>query len=157
MLLYLIQHGEAKKEEEDPRRPLSNKGAQDVEKVAAHLSRLGIVVKDILHSGKLRAQQTAEIIARSLNPGSSGKFSETDGLAPLDNPRIWDDRLKYLTDDVMLVGHLPHLGRLSSLLLCGDEGKNVLYFKMGGVVCMERDGKGIWSVRWMVTPDILVY
>jgi phosphohistidine phosphatase len=156
MFLYLIQHGEARKEEEDPSRPLSDKGAQDAEKTAAYLSRLGVVVKDILHSGKLRAKQTAEIMARSLAPVSFRNLSETDGLAPLDDPGIWDDRLKYMAYDIMLVGHLPHLGRLSSLLLCGDREKAVISFKMGCVVCMERDGEGIWSVRWMVTPDILL-
>jgi phosphohistidine phosphatase len=155
MLLYLIQHGDAKKEEEDPSRPLSDKGVRDSEKTAVHLSRLGVVVKGILHSGKLRAKQTAEIMSRGLTPVSFRNLSETDGLAPLDNPGIWDDRLKYMTDDTMLVGHLPHLGRLSSLLLCGAQEKNIISFKMGCVVCMERNGKGLWSVRWMVTPDIL--
>jgi phosphohistidine phosphatase len=157
MLLYLIQHGDAKKEEEDPSRPLSNRGVEDVERAAAYLKRLGIAVKDILHSGKLRAKQTAEIIARNLPPGCFKSLSETDGLFPLDNPGIWDDRLKYMSDDMMLVGHLPHLGRLCSLLLCGDEEKHILSFKMGCVVCMERDANGVWSVRWAVTPDILVY
>ncbi len=155
MLLYLIQHGDAKKEEEDPSRPLSDKGVHDAERVAGHLSRLGIVAKDILHSGKLRAKQTAEIIAGNLKPASPRNLSETDGLAPLDNPGIWDDRLKYMTHDLMLVGHLPHLGRLSSLLLCGDREKDIISFRTGCVLCVERDGKGVWSVRWMVTPDIL--
>jgi phosphohistidine phosphatase len=154
MLLYLMQHGDARKEEEDPSRPLSDKGVRDAEKAAAMLSHL-TVVKDILHSGKLRARQTAEIMARHIKAASSGNFSETDGLAPLDDPGVWEDRLKYMPHDIMLVGHLPHLGRLSSLLLCGDPGKNVIAFKMGCVVCMERDGKGTWSIRWMVTPDIL--
>jgi phosphohistidine phosphatase len=155
MFLYLIQHGEARREEEDPSRPLSDKGVQDTEKAAVYLSRLGIVIKDILHSGKLRAKQTAEIIARSLTPVGFRNLAETDRLAPLDDPGIWEDRLRYMADDIMLVGHLPHLGRLSSLLLCGDREKTVISFKMGCVVCIERDGKGIWSVRWMVTPDIL--
>jgi phosphohistidine phosphatase len=156
MLLYLIQHGEARKKEEDASRPLSDKGVRDAEKAAVYLSRLGIVVKDILHSGKLRAKQTAEIMARSLAPVGFRNLAETDGLAPLDDPGTWDDRLKYMIDDIMLVGHLPHLGRLSSLLLCGDREKAVISFKMGCVVCMERDGEGIWSVRWMVAPDILL-
>jgi phosphohistidine phosphatase len=156
MLLYLIQHGEAMKEEEDPSRPLSDKGLRNAEKAAVYLWRLGIVVRDILHSGKLRAKQTAEIMARNLTAAGFGNLSETDGLAPLDDPGVWDDRLKYMAADIMLVGHLPHLGALASLLLCGDREKTAISFKMGCVVCMERDGKGVWSVRWMVTPDILL-
>ena len=30
MFLYLVQHGDAKREEEDPARPLSEKGLRDI-------------------------------------------------------------------------------------------------------------------------------
>jgi len=36
MFLYLVQHAEAKKEEEDPARGLSEKGLQDIKKMAAY-------------------------------------------------------------------------------------------------------------------------
>jgi phosphohistidine phosphatase len=150
MFLYLVQHAEPKKEEEDPARPLSEKGAEEARRVAASLSSLNLLIGTILHSKKLRAKQTAEIMDGHLNPRPG--ISETDGLAPLDAPAVWDDRLKYMTEDVMLVGHLPHLDKLSFLLLCGDEDKGILSFTMGGVVCMERDEKGKWSLRWIITP-----
>jgi phosphohistidine phosphatase len=155
MLLYLVQHGNAKKEEDDPSRPLSEKGKDDVMRIALHLSRLDSVAPRILHSGKLRAEQTAEIIASRLAPPSCKGLSGTDGLSPLDDPGTWGDRLTYVTEDIMLVGHLPHLGRLASLLLCGDREKNAVSFIMGCVVCLGRDEKGIWSMRWMITPEII--
>jgi len=151
MFLYLVQHAEPKKEEEDPARPLSEKGVGEARRVAAGLSRLNLVVDTILHSRKLRAKQTAEIMGSYLNP--SPGISETDGLAPLDDPAVWEDRLKYMTEDVMLVGHLPHLDKLSSLLLCGDRDKGIISFTMGCVACLERDEKGNWSLRWMITPE----
>ena len=155
MLLYLVQHGDAKKEEEDPSRPLSEKGADDVSKTASYISRFETIAPRILHSEKLRARQTAEIIAASLKSSALRGISETDSLSPLDDPGPWEDRLKYMTEDVMLVGHLPHLGRLSSLLLCGDKGKSIISFRMGCVACLGRDEKGVWSLQWMITPEIL--
>lgn len=153
MFLYLVQHAEAKREEEDPSRPLSDKGIEDIKKVASYISRLNIEVDEVLHSGKLRAKQTAEIFAEKLR--SAKGVSETDGIAPLDDPGIWAERLKDITTSLMLVGHLPHLARLSSLLLCGDMEKNAIAFRMGGIVCLRRDETGKWSLQWMIIPEIL--
>ncbi len=56
MYLYLIQHGEAKSEAEDPARPLSGKGIRDARKVASFISsNTRIDVEYINHSGKVRA------------------------------------------------------------------------------------------------------
>ena len=48
--LYLIQHGEAKREEEDHLRPLTDRGREEVEGVAS----VGVSVDEVVHSGKLR-------------------------------------------------------------------------------------------------------
>lgn len=153
MLIYLVQHGDSKREEEDPLRPLSEKGFRDVKSVASYISRLNIELEEVLHSGKLRTKQTAEIMSEKLK--ISKGISQTDGLAPLDDPIIWADRLKKKSNPIMLVGHLPHLGKLASLLLCGEKEKNPVTFKMGGVVCLKRDDKS-WSLQWMITPETLI-
>lgn len=153
MLFCLVQHAEAKKEEEDPSRPLSEKGIQDIKKVASYLSRLNINAIQIMHSSKLRAKQTAEFLSEDLKPSKG--ISETEGLSPLDNPAIWSERLKGMTDNIMLVGHLPHLGKLASLLLCGDMDKNIVTFRMAGVICLKRDDSSAWSLQWMVTPEVV--
>ncbi len=153
MLLYLVQHAEAKREEEDPTRPLSEKGLEDIKKLVSHLSHLNLKVDEIFHSAKLRAKQTAEVLNKNLK--SARGLSETDGLTPLDDPSIWADRMRGKINDVMLVGHLPHLGKLASLLLSGDTDKNIVAFRTAGIVCLERDDLGVWSLQWMVTPDII--
>ena len=153
MFLYLVQHGDAKKEEEDPARPLSDKGIEDVKKVASFMFRLKITVEEVLHSSKLRARQTAEIIADSLSIKKG--VSETEGLAPLNEPILWAEKLKTKTHSLMLVGHLPHLGKLSSFLLSGDKEKSVIAFKMGCVVCIKRDDAETWTLQWMITPEIV--
>ncbi len=155
MLLYLVQHAEAVHEDEDPSRPLSDKGKKDIAKVASHMSKQDMVINQILHSSKLRAKQTADILSEHLGPSRVKALSETDGLLPQDDPGIWSGRLLYMTDNVILVGHLPHLGRLASLLTCGDPEKNIVSFSMAGTACLERDENGVWSMMWMITPDIL--
>lgn len=153
MFIYLVQHAEAKKEEVDPSRSLSEKGLQDIKKVASYVSQLNIKVYKIFHSGKLRAKQTAEVLSENLKPTKG--ITEVGGLAPLDDADIWEERLKGMTDDIVLVGHLPHLDKLASLLLCGNADKNIVSFKMAGIVCLKRNDIGEWSLQWMLTPEIV--
>jgi len=42
--------------------------------------------------------------------------AEGDGLAPNDDPTTWVQRIASEPADLMLVGHLPHLGWLASVL-----------------------------------------
>lgn len=154
MNLYLVQHAEAKSKVEDPERPLSEQGQADIRKVAAYVAAWApLQVSHIIHSGKTRAQQTAEVLAQALSP-SEGVTVSAD-LPPLAEPTIWAGRLTDIQTDVMLVGHLPHLSKLAALLLCQNENKKIVDFQMGGIVCLGRDEAGDWSVRWMVTPQIV--
>lgn len=132
-----MQHGEAKREEEDPSRPLSEKGVADARKVASFLSSSSwIKIESIFQSGKLRAAQTAEILEEYLRPPKG--ISQRDGLSPMDDPAVWGRRLETETADIVLVGHLPHLARLAALLLCGMPDRSVVNFHMGGMVCLQK-------------------
>jgi phosphohistidine phosphatase len=154
MKLYLMQHGEARSKEEDPDRPLSAKGQEDVEFVSAFAAKhLNLSIKQIMHSGKTRAQQTAELAAEQFRPPRG--ILETGDLEPMADAAVWAKRLKEADDNMMLVGHLPHLSKLASILLCGDAARKVVAFRMGGIVCLERDDVQIWSLAWMITPQAL--
>ena len=148
MKVYLVQHAKPKSKEEDPDRPLSDEGKNDIIKIVKFLPQLNI--KKVLHSSKLRAQQTAEILAKSLK----AEVINGDALEPLADPVIWAQRLDKETEDVMLVGHLPHLAKLASQLLTQNQEKPVISFKQGGIVCLEKTDHG-WEVVWMVTPELL--
>ncbi len=69
MKIYLMQHGKPVSKEENPDRPLSEEGRRDVGKMALLLHTCIPLPGEILHSGKTRAEQTAEIIASKLGPG----------------------------------------------------------------------------------------
>jgi phosphohistidine phosphatase len=154
MYLYLVQHAEAKREEEDPTRNLTEKGRRELESVAHHLKRLQVQVRQIFHSGKTRAQSTAQVLARHLQPPAG--VSEAPGLAPLDDPEVWAARIAEMDEDILLVGHLPHLARLAALLLTGDTEKNIINFRMGGAVRLRRMEGGHWVVDWLIVPEIIL-
>jgi phosphohistidine phosphatase len=154
MFLYLVQHAEAKRAEEDPVRDLTEKGRREIENVAHHLKRLNVQVKQILHSGKTRAQSTANVLARHVKPAAG--VSEASGLAPLDDPGIWAGRIAKMDEDILLVGHLPHLAKLAAILMSGDKERSVINFHMGGVVLLRRMAAGQWAVDWMIIPAIIL-
>ena len=131
MDIYLIQHAQAKSSEEDPARPLSEEGIANIERIAAHAKRLGLTVDRIYHSGKLRAQQTAEILAKHL--GVADKVEVRSGLEPNDAVAPTMDWLNQIsergTKSVAVVGHLPFLDKLASLLVTGTEDAHVVGFR----------------------------
>ncbi len=153
MFLYLVQHGEAKREDEDPARGLTEKGGADVRKAALFLQGKNLSLSRVFHSNKTRAKETARIFADQLKP-VKGVYESGD-LAPLDDPEIWAKRIAGMEEDIMLVGHLPFMARLAGLLLCSEKEKPLISFKMGGVVCLARSEDGRWTVEWMIVPDIL--
>ncbi len=154
MILYLVQHAEAKREEEDPARDITEKGLLDVESVAHHLKRLNVQVNQIVHSGKTRARTTAKILADHLQPPAG--LTEAPGLSPMDDPKVWADQIAAMDKDIMLVGHLPHLGKLAALLMSGDQERSVVNFQMGGAVRLRRMAAGQWAVDWMIIPEVIL-
>jgi phosphohistidine phosphatase len=152
MFLYLVQHGEAKSEKDDPERRLTDRGVEEVRKVAEHAKGLGLRVSEIFHSPKTRARETAQLFAELLKPDKG--IDQSDNLLPMDDPGLWALRLAGMKEDIMLVGHLPYMARLAGLLLCGDRDKTVVDFRMGGVVCLARLEAG-WALGWMIVPEMV--
>jgi phosphohistidine phosphatase len=151
--VWLVRHGDAVDGPVDAQRPLSDAGRREVEAIARALARTGKVrPAQLLHSGRTRALQTAEIVAAGLGGGAP---EATDGLHPGDDPEIWEERLARRTDDVMLVGHLPHMEALVATLV-GAPDEDVVRLVTGGVVCLSRDDEdGPWSIAWMLTPGVV--
>ena len=151
MKLYLVQHGEARPEDEDPERSLTGKGEEETKKMSAAAKRLGLHPSGIFHSGKKRAEQTAGIIAKALS--LSAQFGQ--GLNPNDDVHPWVERISGEAEDIMIVGHLPFLEKLASLLVCGDEGAKAVLFRYSAIVCLEKKGSGRWAVDWVLKPDMV--
>ncbi len=154
MNLYLVQHAKARPKEEDPSRPLSDRGRSELLKVMSFLdTSRKINVETIFHSGKERAEQTATLLAAAIQPTIGVEKSE--GLSPMDDPAIWAEKLKSINSEVMLVGHLPHMGRLASLLLCGDAELQPVHIHNAGIICLRRNPDNHWAVDWIIIPELL--
>jgi phosphohistidine phosphatase len=153
MQLYLVQHGAAKSEPEDPQRSLTAEGTKTVEDMAQYLSQVRLHVDRIEHSDKQRARQTAEIMAAHLHPAEGAR--QVAGLAPNDDVSPMRERLQHESKSLMIVGHLPYLSRLVSALLGVQQDRTLVAFQMGGAVHVERDDNGAWRVCWIVAPELL--
>jgi phosphohistidine phosphatase len=149
MRLYLVQHGQAKAEDEDPERSLTTDGADEVSRVARRaVERLGVRPRRVVHSGKTRARQTAEIWGRLLEVDAE----QSDALAPNDDAAAWVRRITEENEDLMVVGHLPHLARLATMLLTGSANHPLIQFQQGGLVALERSDAG-WMVGVVLPPQ----
>ncbi len=153
MKLYLTQHGEAKSEAEDPARSLTQRGEKEVTAVSKMAEGLQIRPSKIHHSGKLRAKQTAEIIASGLKISDS-LVQSVPGLNPNDDIHTWAERISKEREDLMLVGHLPFLEKLTSFLICRDENASLVLFRYGAIVCLDQKGDKGWAIRWILTPEM---
>jgi phosphohistidine phosphatase len=151
--LYLVRHGEAKPKDEDPLRGLTVAGETTVHKVAQWAAAVGIQVDEIRHSGKLRAEQTASLLAAALT--TSGHPLATHGLDPADDVRPVADLLDGEDRTVMLVGHLPFLGRLVSQLVVGDPDQAIVAFDAAALVRLSKFDSQ-WVVEYVVQPELLV-
>lgn len=120
--------------------------------MVARAVRSAALPETIYHSGKARARQTAEIIAKAIQPTPA--VVPMEGLGPNDDPTLAHRSIGQWDKPVMLVGHLPHLARLAALLVTGHAERPLIAFRMGGVVCLRLDDRGDWVVDWVVTPDV---
>ncbi|MCU0693101.1 MAG: phosphohistidine phosphatase SixA [Polyangiaceae bacterium] len=152
MALYLVQHGEAYSEQEDPQRGLTPAGTSDVERIAGVAAGYGVRVGRIVHSGKRRAVQTAHILARHMAPAQG--VETMAGIGPTDDVLPVAAGLDP-SPDLLIVGHLPFLEHLATLLVTGHQGKRVFRFQNGGIVCLDHDEQqGGWVIRWALMPRI---
>jgi phosphohistidine phosphatase len=153
--LYLLRHAHAGDggswAGDDDLRPLSARGRQQARSMGEFLSRLAFLPDQLLTSPRVRARQTAEIVA-----GEIGVPVTIDDrlAAPLD----LDDLGRVLDDlggqRIVLVGHDPDFSELCAALI----GAGRLPLRKGALARIDvslpvATGSGI--LRWLVPPDAL--
>ena len=156
MLLHLIRHAHAGDPESwdgpDAARPLSEKGRSQAERLGRYLADIGFRTDAIVTSPKLRALQTAEIVAAHLGVDVV-EDHRLAGALDLDTVaailKDADD-----TERPVLVGHDPDFSELVSVL---SDAVNAPMRK-GALARIEIDGPlepGGGTLRWMIPPDAL--
>ena len=152
MALFLVQHGKSLPKDVDPDQGLSQEGISQVERIAGTAKNYGVSVSRIQHSGKMRARQTAEIFASALTPGQA--VEERIGLNPLDDVTAVAGALSG-GNNLMLVGHLPFMEKLTAYLVTGSTDSLVFRFQNGGILCLAQDPRAAsWFIKWALMPKI---
>lgn len=156
MKLYLVQHADAMSEDQDPARPLSEKGMRDATNMAAFLRGAEVQVDEIVHSGKLRAEQTADVLSQAVWGGQA--TSALPGLGPNDSVDYLCNTILAAGGDLMVVGHMPFMGRIAAKCLSGQPVGGLVAFEPGSVLCLQRLDEGApvpWALEWFVRPSML--
>jgi len=157
--------------DQDPDRPLSTQGQSDIQRLAGRLAEYlagggpsgDMGVGCILHSDKLRAEQTARIIADSLE--SSVSVESCSGISPNDNAAAFveERNLEQCSSQgkgqqmdgdagsTMIVSHMPFVSNLCSTLLTGSTEVE-FDFTPGTLVCLFYEYEE-WSMEYMVRPE----
>ena len=156
MLLHLLRHAHAGDPESwtgpDAARPLSDKGRGQAERLAAYLAEIGFRTDAIITSPKLRAAQTAEIVAGHLGVvvTEDERVAGSLDLAALEGvlTRAQDP------DRPVLVGHDPDFSDLLAEL-CDAAS---VPMRKGAFARIEIDRPlrpGGGKLRWLIPPDAL--
>lgn len=150
MALFLVQHGICLSKDKDPEKGLSTAGAEQTRLIAGVAQNYQVPVKKIIHSGKKRALQTADILKDALL--SEGNVEQVDGIRPMDDVVSFAQSIDP-NENMMVVGHLPFMERLVSHLTCNDTAQRVYKFQNSGIVCLDCEDRD-WFIKWTLNPDI---
>ncbi len=156
MLLDLLRHADAGDpmawEGPDAARPISDKGRKQAKRLGDHLRSIGFETEAVITSPRLRAAQTAEIVADRIDM----TVIEDERVAgPLDLETV-EEILHDAGDPdrAVLVGHDPDFSELLSVL-CAAAGVTM---RKGALARIEIDRPlhaGGGTLRWLLPPDAL--
>lgn len=162
MNLYLMRHAiaaDADEDTQDNQRSLTEKGRKKLGKIARNLEKLDLSFGLILTSPYLRARQTADVVADSLDI-EPGLVQESENLTPLGfgDKLVEEINAREPVNDLLLVGHEPFLSQLIGMLLAGDASLSIDMKKAG--LCklsIENLSYGrCATLEWLMSPAQLV-
>jgi len=154
-MIYLARHGDALSSQQDADRPLSEVGVDGVKRVASLLQNSAMHPSRILHSGVLRARQTADLLADAIAPTVRPEIME--GLHPMDPVKTIALTLRTWSEPVLLVGHNPFMEALTARLLTGHEHGAVIAFEPGTVAALApiTQDRSHFALLWHVNPSLV--
>jgi phosphohistidine phosphatase len=154
--IYVLRHAHAGDpatwKGDDALRPLSQKGRAQAERLAEHLQRIGFRPDVVASSPKVRARQTAEIVAAAV-----GVDVQLDDrlAAGFDIERLREVVGALESGRVMVVGHDPDFSELVATLV----GAPSIALPKGALARIDVDGQpaaGRGALRWFIPPDALM-
>ncbi len=153
MKVYLVRHGQALSASQDPARPLSAEGRREIGQLARTLAQMHLTVGRVIHSGRLRAEETARLIAGEIEVRQG--VSAVSGLGPEDRVDEALELIEVLDQDLMIVGHNPFLANLLAALVKPADFGELPGFDCGSLVAVERV-EGRWQVFRRLGPRMFL-
>lgn len=151
MKLYLMQHALAYPSEENSERPLSPAGIAQSKSAASGVKKLGISFDLIITSPKRRAQQTAALIAEGVRYPYSDILATEAVLPKASAQEVLELLSAETAEQVLIVGHMPHLAVLAEQLLSGAQ----LVFENAGLTCLELNQQNSARLLFHLTTNQL--
>ncbi|MFC1566639.1 phosphohistidine phosphatase SixA [bacterium] len=152
MKLLIVRHADSISSPTIDEKILSEKGIQETVKIAKHLQKIAYKSDNIWHSTKLRAKQTASIIAEHID--STDKLVQKPNLAPLDDPRDIITEIENIDENVIVVSHLPFIQKMLSYLFINTDLLSIFDFKSSSVICLEKH-ESEWVIEWALSAEIV--
>lgn len=146
MSLLIIRHGEANINEQSRERELTQIGRDETKTLAKWLQKKRLDSNTIFHSTKIRAKQTAQIIADEL----SLPLKETIGICPDDSVESFCKEIEKYNNSI-IVSHLPFVDILTSHLLIGSDEK-FTRFTTSSACYLNKNEEGKWQIEWFYSP-----
>ena len=150
MRLYFLRHGIAEDlAASDFERELTQRGRRRVQASANVMTRLGIAPRQIFSSPRLRARQTAEIVADALGMAVTISEAVNFGFDLSDLRRLTKD--SSADDEFMFVGHNPDMSLLVSEITGVDAS-----MKKGGLARIDVIGRRVdeGELVWLIAPKV---
>jgi phosphohistidine phosphatase len=159
MEIFILRHGIAVARgtpgyKKDGDRPLTKEGEERTHQIAEAMLGIGLKFDLILSSPYVRAEQTAQIVAREFDVEVTITKSLVPGANALD---LIGEINEAKPDRVLLVGHEPDLSRLISVLVTGST-EAWIELKKGGLCKMTSDKLNFGqsaTLNWLLTPKQL--
>ena len=154
--LYLLRHADAGDplawDGPDDHRPLSDKGQKQADRLGRFLGGLGFRPDAIISSPKVRAAETAEVVAAHLGVPLSVDRRLGDALGLDELERLLRDAGD--PERAVIVGHDPDFTYLVGIL-CGEEGIPMRKGALARIDVGRPLEPGGGTLRWLVPPDLL--
>lgn len=156
MELYLLRHAHAGDptawDGPDERRPLSEKGEKQADRLGRFLAGIGFQADAVITSPKVRAEQTARIVAGHLSLPVSTDERLAGALSPVALEAVLRDAGAPARP--VVVGHDPDFTELVALL-CDAARVPMRKGALARIDVAGRLAPGAGTLRWLVPPDLL--
>ena len=156
MELYLLRHAHAGDpvawDGPDDQRPLSEKGEQQADRLGRVLAGIGFRADAVITSPKVRAAQTARIVAGHLELQVTTDERLAGALSPVALDAVLRDAGG--PERPVVVGHDPDFTELVAVL-CDAARVPMRKGALARIDIAGRLGPGAGTLRWLVPPDVL--